>query len=144
MPHAILVLANKTCPCPELRRLLVGRADAHDALDVLVVAPALNSRLAHYVSDSDRAVTAAQERLEVALVALRGEGVPARGAVGDAQPLLALEDALADFAPDEIVISTHPPGQSHWLERHLLERARERVEVPVVHLTTEYGLEAPV
>jgi hypothetical protein len=38
------------------------------------------------------------------------------------------------------VLSTHPPGRSHWLERHLLERARECVQVPVVHLTTEYGL----
>ena len=144
MPHMVLVIANKTCPCPELRQLLLGRAGAHDTLDVLIVAPALNSRLAHYVSDSDGAVTAAQERLEVAVAALEGEGVQARGAVGDAQPLLALEDALVDFAADEVVISTHPPGQSHWLERNLLERARERVQVPVLHLTTEYGLREPV
>ncbi len=144
MPHLVLVIANKTCPCPELRRALAARAEAHDGLQVLVVAPALNSRLAHYVSDTDGAVLAARERLAVAVAALGLAGVPARGAVGDAQPLVALEDALVDFAADEVVIATHPAGQSHWLERGFVERARERVEIPVVHLTTEYGLHAPV
>ena len=36
--------------------------------------------------------------------------------VGDSVPLLAIEDALAEFDADEIVISTLPPSQSHWLD----------------------------
>ena len=38
------------------------------------------------------------------------------------------------FRPDEIVISTHPDGRSNWLERGVVTAARERYDVPVVHV----------
>src|SRR3954454_19362791 len=91
----ILVIANRTCPCPTLTDE-VGRR-AGDAIEVLVVAPALNSRLRHWVSDVDDAVARAQARLDLALADLRTRGVRARGAVGDANPVLAIADALAWF-----------------------------------------------
>ncbi len=144
MPYSILVIANKTCPCPELRTEIARRAREHDDHDVLIVAPALNSRLAHYVSDTDRAVAAAQARIDLAVAFLAEEGVTARGGVGDGEPLVALDDALVDFAADEVIVTTHPPGQSHWLERGLVDAARARVSVPVTHVQTEYGLRDPV
>ena len=52
---------------------------------------------------------------------MRAAGMTARGEVGDGDPLQAIEDALRTFAPDEIVISTHPEGRSHWLERGVVE-----------------------
>ena len=57
---------------------------------------------------------------------LAQRGVWVRGAVGDARPLTAVEDALAEFDADEVIIATHPPGESHWLARDGVERARRR------------------
>jgi GABA permease len=136
----ILVIANRTCPCPSLvdevaRR--VGRAEC----DVLIVAPALNSRLRHWVSDVDEAVARAHDRVELALAGLRERGINARGEVGDANPLLAIADALAHFPATEIVIVTHPPGQSNWLEHGLVERAALRFDLPITHLVSTQGLE---
>ncbi len=54
--------------------------------------------------------------------------------VGDSVPLPAIEDAVSQFAADEIVISTLPPSSSHWLEQGLVDRARERCGIPVVHV----------
>ncbi|MBA2629881.1 MAG: universal stress protein [Thermoleophilaceae bacterium] len=119
----ILVVANRTCPCPDLHRRVAERATA--GAEVLVVAPALNSRVRHWVSDVDGALEAAQTRLETALGALSGRGLHARGEVGDSDPMHAIGDALSRFDADEIVLSTHPPGRSNWLERDLPERAGE-------------------
>ena len=73
--------------------------------EVLVVAPAVNSRLRRWLSDEDEARRRAQQ-LAAAIVDLlvRG-GVHAEGRVGDADPLLTIADALATFAADEIVIA---------------------------------------
>ncbi len=136
----ILVIANKTCPCTELHDEIASRA-AGDGSEVLVVAPALNSRLNHWTSDVDGAVEAARDRLGTAVASLEELGLEAHGEVGDADPLLAIDDALAGFAADEVVVSTHPPGDSNWLEKDLPERARERFGLPVTHLVSVYGLE---
>ena len=138
-PTGILVVANRTCPCPMLLDEVARRAS--DApVDVLVVVPALNSRLRHWLSDIDDAVARAHDRLAVALADLRTRGVSARGEVGDANPLVAIDDALAHFPASAIVIATLPPGQSNWLERGLLDKARARFGVPVTHLVSTEGL----
>jgi hypothetical protein len=137
----ILVVANRTCPCPALADAVAARAGA-PAADVLVVAPALNGRLRHWVSDVDGAIAAAHERLDRAVANLRDRGVAARALVGDSDPLVAIEDALADFPATEIIVSTHPPGHSNWLEKKLPERAATRFDLPLTHLTSSYGLEA--
>ncbi len=136
----ILLIANRTCPCPKVLNEVRERAggDGH----VLVVAPALNSRLKHMTSDTDEATEAAAERLDEALGYLAGAGVHAQGSVGDADPLQAIDDAMAGFPADAIVIATFPPEQSHWLEKDLIERAQDGTGVPVVHVTTTYGLPA--
>lgn len=139
-PRHILVIANKTCPCAELHDEIRSRGPAQE-LEVLAVAPALNSRLRHWVSDSDGAAAAAAARLEHAVAELRDSGIDARGEVGDADPLNAIADSLVVFRADEVIISTHPPGRSHWLERNLLERARERHDVPITHVVSAYALE---
>jgi nucleotide-binding universal stress UspA family protein len=138
-PRAILVIANQTCPCPALADELAGRA-SEAPLQVLVVAPALNSRLRHWVSDVDEAAARARERVELAVAELYERGINARGEVGDSNPMLAIADALAEFAASEIVIATHPAGRSNWLERGLIEKAKARFAVPVTHLVSSYGL----
>jgi nucleotide-binding universal stress UspA family protein len=105
--------------------------------EVLVVTPALNSPLKHWVSDEDGARAAAQERLAESLAKLSEAGVEARGEVGDGDPLQAMEDALRTFGADEIIISTHPEGRSNWLERQVVEKARERFAVPITHVVVD-------
>jgi hypothetical protein len=104
---------------------------------VLVVAPALTSRLRYWLSDEDAGIAAAGRRLEASLERCAAAGVTARGALGDADPLQALDDAVRTFAPDEIIIATHPEGRSNWLERGLVAQARERVAVPVTHVVVD-------
>jgi hypothetical protein len=140
-PHAarILVVANRTCPCPTLLDE-VARQAGDATTDVLVVVPALNSRLRHWLSDIDDAVARAHERLDVALADLRTRGVQARGEVGDANPLVAIDDALAHFPASAIVIATLAPGESNWLERGLIDKARARFDVPVTHVVPSEAL----
>jgi hypothetical protein len=64
--------------------------------------------------------------------------------VGDPDPLIAVADALAVFPADEIIVSTHPPGRSNWLEKDLIERLQDRHRQPVTHLVSAYGLEPRV
>jgi GABA permease len=69
--------------------------------------------------------------------------VEAEGQIGDSDPYVAIDDALAGFRATEMIISTLPPGQSNWLERGLIERARQDFDVPLTHLVSRYGLPAP-
>jgi hypothetical protein len=131
----ILVVANETVAGRALRGEVVRRA-GEDA-DVLVVCPALNSPIRHWASDEDGARAEAERRLAESLAALAAEGVDARGEVGDADPIQAIDDALRTFGADEIVISTHPPGRSNWLEKEVIERARERCGVPITHVVVD-------
>src|SRR5207244_2840901 len=82
----------------------------------------------------------AQARLDRALVRFRELGAEADGEVGDANPLMAIEDALRDETYDEIILSTLPPGPSRWLKLDLPHRAQARFGVPVTHLI---GAEEP-
>src|SRR4051794_15026603 len=104
-PRRILVVANETVAG---KRLIdeVAACTRGGAAEVLVVAPALTPRIRFLVSDVSKARAAAEERLEASVATLRARGIDARGEVGDPDPLLAIEDALAVFHPDEVVIST--------------------------------------
>ena len=140
-PHAegerrILVIANETVGGRALTDLIHERSEGVRE-EVLVVTPALNSPLRHWTSDEDNARAAAQERLDASLERLRLLGVQAQGNVGDADPLQAIEDALRTFGPDEIILSTHPEGRSHWLERGVVDKARERFAVPITHVVVD-------
>jgi hypothetical protein len=125
----------------ELRDLLERKAEGVRE-HLLVVCPALNSRLRHWASDEDPARAQAQERLDRSIARLADLGISARGEIGDADPLQAMEDALRTFGADEIVISTHPPGRSHWLERGVVDGARERFDVPVTHVVVDVEKQA--
>jgi GABA permease len=132
----ILVIANETVGGDELLALLGLKAESVEE-EMLLVCPALNSRVRTWTSDEDPARAEAQERLDASLARLSAAGVSARGEIGDGDPLQALEDALREFPADEIVVSTHPPGRSHWLEQGVVEQARLRYDVPVTHVVVD-------
>jgi hypothetical protein len=132
----ILVIANETVGGGALLEQIKRRSEGVNE-HVLVVVPALNSPLRHWTSDEDGARVAAQERLEASLATMRSQGIDAHGEVGDSDPLQAIEDAIRTFAPDELIISTHPPERSHWLERGVVDGARERFALPVTHVVVD-------
>ena len=136
----ILVIANETVGGGPLREEIRRRSEGYDE-KVLVISPALNSPLRHWASDEDGARAQAQARLDTSLTRLREAGVDAKGEVGDAEPLQAMEDALRLFGADEIIISTHPEGRSHWLERGIVDSARERFAVPITHVVVDLEAE---
>ena len=136
----VLVVANETVGGRALADLIHERAGQFRE-EVLVVCPALNSPLRHWASDEDGARSEAQARLEQSLDQLRAAGVNARGEIGDPDPLQAIEDALRTFGPDEIVISTHPEGRSHWLEKGVVRNAEARFAVPITHVVVDLEAE---
>ncbi len=138
--YRILVVANETVGGRTLRDLLTERAAAYRE-NVHVIVPALTTPLKYWVSDEDEARAAAQQRLEESLARMREAGIDAGGHVGDADPLQAMDDGVRTFGPDEIVISTHPPGRSNWLERGVVDGARERFAVPITHVVVDLEAE---
>jgi hypothetical protein len=136
----ILVIANETVGGSALRERIEEQSAGHPT-QVLVVTPALNSPVRTFTSDVDRARLQAQERLDASLARLAEDGIEARGEIGDGDPLQAIEDALRTFGADEIIISTHPEGRSHWLERGVVSGARERFVVPITHVVVDLEAE---
>ena len=104
--------------------------------EAFVVAPAITGNaLKHAMGDVDEARVAAQERLDDSLETLRGQGLDVTGAVGDSDPILAIQDALATFDADEIVLVTRPEDEARWLEGDVFERARVQFEPEIVHVS---------
>jgi hypothetical protein len=141
--HRVLVVANETVAGRTLHEAVRGATDGR-ASQVLVVSPALNSPLRHFVSDEGEARRAARDRLDRSLTALGDAGIDARGEIGDADPLQAIEDSLRTFGADEIIISTHPAERSNWLEKGVVSGARQRFTVPITHVVVDLEAEGAV
>lgn len=97
---------------------------------VLVVAPALNSWLRHWLSDEDPARRRAARRLAAVVGQLRRTVVDVEGRVGDADPLQAIADALTTFPADEILVSARPERSIEQVDA-LVSRVRERFALPI-------------
>ncbi|MDH4104330.1 MAG: hypothetical protein OEW52_06415 [Thermoleophilia bacterium] len=137
----VLVVANETIGHDELLGAISTRALSVKT-SFLVVCPALTTGLKAWASDEDPARAAAQQRLDEMLARLASVGIDARGEVGDTDPLVAIEDAVRTFHPDEIVIATHPAGNSSWHERGVVDSVRVRYDVPVEHVVVDLEAEA--
>jgi hypothetical protein len=99
--HRVLVVtAHEGTDLPEQLHEHVARSNA----EVLVVAPALNSPLRHWLSDVDGARRTAEGRALRCVEDLRLAGFEAEGVVGDADPAHAIEDALVLFDADVLVV----------------------------------------
>lgn len=103
---------------------------------VLVVSPALNeSPLAFWASDSDEAIEDAQAAEEQTVESLQAEGANAHGTTGESEPLLAIQDALATFDADRILLFVHPDDEQSYREDDVVGEAERRFEVPVTQAT---------
>ena len=131
VPHRVLIVANETVGADDLLAEIRRFASDRDA-EFFVCVPAnpvdtgqAEHKGAVYLWEATR--RAAQERLDATLEILRGDGLRADGAVGDYRPMVAIDEAVAQFEPDGIVISTHPAGRSAWLRDDLVAAGREEV-----------------
>ncbi len=142
--HRILVVANQTVGgqalLDEIKRRVAGEARS----EILVVAPPLASSAAeHWSSDVDEGIADARRRLEASVATMRQAGLTVNGHVGDHHdPNQAAEDALSEFPADEVIISTHTPERSRWLESGVVEKARSELPQPVTHVVVDLEAEA--
>lgn len=133
--HRLLVIANETIAGESLHSH-IKEIVAPDGR-VIIVAPALSSRLKYVFSDVDGPREQAQERLDESIELLRASGLNVEGEVGDASPMRAFQDAVAVFQPDGVLISTHPPGKSNWLENGLIDKMEAVTDLPVEHVVVD-------
>jgi hypothetical protein len=127
----LLVLTPEPVDAAMLRSTL---GDDVEGAEVLVVSPATNqSKLAFWVSDPDKAIAEADAAQEETVERLDESGVDAAGDTGESEPVVALEDALATFAADRIVVFSHPEGERDYREDEGLAGAEERFGIPITH-----------
>jgi hypothetical protein len=128
----VLVVATAPIEGPRaVEAVVASRARAGgEAATILVVAPALNNPVSHWLSDLRQARLAAQERLAVSLAVLTTAGIEARGSVGDSDPLQATEDVLRSFPASEVVLVTRPDSDARLVRevRRRLDRRVTRID----------------
>ncbi len=61
-------------------------------------------------------------------------GISATGSVGTDKPLESMTDALGSFPATHVLLAIPPEGESYWLERGLLAKARALTEVAVTQV----------
>jgi hypothetical protein len=125
----LLVVATAPDPEDELRERL--RRFREEDAEVLVIAPASDLSLLQWLtSDEDRARADAERKAQRAARAVGA----AEAIVGDADPVIAIEDALRVFPANELIVVTRPEDEATWLERDVLDGIENYFGLPVTHL----------
>jgi hypothetical protein len=135
----VLVVANETLG----GRPLIDAVRAHAAQEEtrFVLCVPLTRPRAGYVVYDDAAFHATQVRVDLAVGFVRSEGMNAVGEVGDPDPYAAAMDAVREYNPDAIIISTYPEARSGWLRRDLIDRIRDASGLPVEHVVADIDSE---
>src|SRR5688500_11685361 len=131
MPIKLLVLTPEPVDAELLRSTLGSEVEG---AEVLVVSPATNrSKLAFWVSDPDEAIAEAKAAETETVERLEEAGIDAAGDTGESEPAVALEDALATFPADRIVVFSHPDGDRDYREDKGIADVEQRLGIPVTH-----------
>lgn len=117
-----LVVANQTLADPELANRLVGLA-AERPHRYTIVAPETEGV-------SSGTLT---RNLAALLAGLYREDIDATGQPMSPDPFSSVENAIAHYRIDDILISTLPGEESRWLADDLVGRVREITDKPVSH-----------
>jgi hypothetical protein len=127
----LLVVTPEPVDAAFLRETL---GDEVNGAEVLVISPATSqSKVAFWVSDTDEAIVEAERAQVDTVERLEEEGLDAAGEVGESDPAQAIDDALATFAADRILLVSHPEGDRDYREDEALADAETRWPVPVTH-----------
>jgi hypothetical protein len=126
----LLVLATDPVDADDLRGALDG--EEIEGAEVLVISPAVNeSPVAFWVSDSDEAILEAESTAKRSAEALAAAGADVRADTGESDPRQALQDALAVFPADRVVVFARGDEDAQrYREDALLD-----VDVPVTTVT---------
>jgi hypothetical protein len=135
-PARVLLVAHRTATAEPLFEAVRARVRRGPAAFHLVVPR--NPHGLHKVvdpqegdeGDSERVLAAALPRLSEAA------GAPVTGHVGDAEPLMAIADAINAAPYDEIIVSTLPRRVSRWLRLDLVSKA-QGLGLPVTHVEAQ-------
>jgi hypothetical protein len=131
----ILVVANETLGGATLLDKIKEHA-AEEEIRVAICVPQTRPRHGNIIYD-EVVYDAAQIRIELARAVLRREGIDAVGEPGDPDPYTATMDAVSEYHPELIIISTFPATSSGWLRRDLIERVADASSVPVEHVVAD-------
>jgi hypothetical protein len=133
--RTVLVVANETLGGRALIEAVRKRKEQGGVRFVLCV-PRTRPKAGLVIYD-DAVFDAAQARVDLALGFVHAEGMDAVGEVGDPDPYTATMDAVLEYQPDEIIISTYPETRSGWQRRDLVERVRQASGLPVEHVVAD-------
>jgi nucleotide-binding universal stress UspA family protein len=130
-----LIVANQTLGGAELIDHVRERLQGRPCSFYLVV-PATPPK-EHLTWTEGEAHSIAEHRLAEGIDRLRSLGTDVDGEVGDASPMLAVDDALRNRTVDGIIVTTLPMGLSRWLKLSLPDRLARKYDVPVTHIVVE-------
>jgi hypothetical protein len=130
--NRVLVILDDTCAPTDLGASIAGRGGARPTA-VLVVAPALGSRIARWTGD-EHAYREAEKHLDAVLEALTQLDIDAAGHIGSHDPFQAADAGLREFPADGIVFAADPSPDANWLEAGVVDAARTRYPLPMSEL----------
>jgi len=137
----VLVIANETIGGRNLLETLRQRRQEDPDLNVVICVPRTEPRHGAVIYD-EAVFQSAQVRVDLARAWLRqNEDIDAVGEVGDPDPYTAAMDAVREYDPDGIIVSTKPATISGWLRRDLVERIEDASGLPVEHVVTDIDAE---
>jgi hypothetical protein len=118
----LLVVANQTVDSPDLLDALEARG-GQGPVHVTLLAPVLWSEREE-----------AKARLDEACNGLRERGIESDGVLGDADPMVAVQEVWNPGRFDEIVVSTFATGASRWMQIDLPHRIAKLTDCTVRHV----------
>jgi GABA permease len=129
----LLVIADASCRedalSDEIQARLEGRVAVH------LVVPVRVSHLHFLANDEEEEQRDAEEKMLSVVELLQRRGISATGAVGSDKPLESMTDALSAFPATHVLLAIPPEGESYWLERDLLAKARALTKLPITQTT---------
>jgi hypothetical protein len=141
-----LVVAHQTATSPELldRARRIASEDRAAAFTLLIPATHPTNLMhwsaeSHFVWDEEKTYAIAEQRAREARQRFERDGLRVeRTTVGDASPILAIEDELRREPEhyDTIVLSTLPAGRSRWLLSGIGSQVA-KFGLPVIHVGSD-------
>ena len=132
MARRLLVVVTSPVADDVLRDLVHMRAG--DDAEMLVVAPASDISRLDWLTNSD-----GDARDDAAMIAVKtADATPTddvKARIGDSDPVKAIEDALATFHADEILVVTRSDAEAGWLEEGTGAAVEKRFDLPVTRVT---------